>query len=275
MNSYGICLLSAVPMRSEPSDKQELCSQVLFGDTYQIIAEHPSKKWLKIQLDEDGYQGWIDAQQHQSLSKEAHQALKKQEKIISTDAITALTQGQQEIRLSIGSFLPYLKQNQLKIGQGTWQYKGAHKNLGGKSTQIELRDDALKLLHTPYLWGGKTAFGIDCSGFIQQIFRLAGCTLPRDAYQQAEQGMHIPEINKAQTADLAFFEREGRIVHVGIIIQHQHSTEAFPDIKMSHNEHFIIHALEKIRIDKLDTQGILNLDRQVYTHTLHSIKRIL
>jgi len=273
MIHYGLCQLSAVPMRTEPSNRQEICTQMLFGDTYQLLEYDLSQKWAYIQLDTDGYYGWIDSQQLNPISKEIYEQIQPQPIHISTDPIGIIKQSRQEIRISLGSFLPNLKGNQIKLGDDFWEYKGNSKIFKEKIDSLKKRDDALKFLNTPYLWGGKTIFGIDCSGFTQQVFRLAGIQIPRDAYQQAEKGIIVSELNLSKTADLAFFEREGRIVHVGFIVEQKHLTEVFPQIELQTNDCYIIHALEKVRIDKLDSQGIFNINRKIYTHTLTQLRR--
>ncbi|MCY7361282.1 MAG: C40 family peptidase, partial [Ignavibacteria bacterium] len=134
-------------------------------------------------------------------------------------------------------------------------------------TQTELKPDedqiteiALKYLNAPYLWGGRSPYGIDCSGFTQMVYKFFGIRLKRDAYQQAEQGRTIDYIDHTQTGDLAFFHNEdGKIKHVGIILQHKK----------------IIHASGCVRIDSIDHHGIYNHDKKTYSHNLRFFKRIL
>jgi cell wall-associated NlpC family hydrolase len=117
-----------------------------------------------------------------------------------------------------------------------------------------------QFLNVPYLWGGKTPFGIDCSGFSQIVVRCIGINLHRDAYQQAEQGKVVSFLEEVQTGDLAFFDNEeGRITHVGIML----------------NSHSIIHASGKVRLDNIDSYGILDAENRNYSHKLRIIKRLL
>ena len=115
-------------------------------------------------------------------------------------------------------------------------------------------------LNSPYLWGGRSPFGIDCSGFTQMVFKLNGIKLPRDAYEQAEIGKTLNFIEETQKGDLAFFDNEeGKIIHTGIII----------------DKNKIIHSSGKVRIDNLDHYGIFNAETGKYSHNLRLIKKVV
>ena len=119
---------------------------------------------------------------------------------------------------------------------------------------------AKEFLNAPYLWGGKSFFGVDCSGFTQLVYKVNNVKLPRDAYQQAEVGEALSFVEESQPGDLAFFENaEGRIIHVGIMLDDQK----------------IIHASGKVRIDTLDSTGIFNQEMNKHTHKLRFVKSIL
>jgi cell wall-associated NlpC family hydrolase len=121
-----------------------------------------------------------------------------------------------------------------------------------------IKQVAYKFLNTAYLWGGRSVFGIDCSGFSQVVYKFLNVCLPRDAWQQAEHGDIVKSLHEAVCGDLAFFDNEeGKITHVGIVL----------------NPHEIIHSSGKVRLDKLDKEGIVNLENKQRTHKLKVIKR--
>ena len=139
-------------------------------------------------------------------------------------------------------------------------FKFLGKKTQGFSQKKHLINNAMIFLNAPYLWGGRTPFGIDCSGFTQIIYRLQGINIPRDAYKQAEIGTTLSFINESEEGDLAFFDNaEGKIIHVGIIMK----------------KNYIIHASGKVRIDKIDQEGIFNIEKKKHTHKLRIIKSIV
>jgi len=250
--SFGICTLSVIPCRAEGNDRAEIVTQLLFGEHYSVLEEE--EKWVKIKIAFDNYEAWICRKQFFEITAQEFDELSINEFDLVgeySSSLTSTKDGKQVIPM--GSTLPYFHNNQLKIRANSYQYKGAVSNK--KFSEIE--DLALVYLNTPYLWGGKSPFGIDCSGFSQMVYKLCGINLPRDAYQQAELGETVNFVANANVGDLAFFDNaEGHITHVGIILEGDK----------------IIHASGKVRIDMLDHEGIYNSDLKAYTHKLRIIK---
>lgn len=247
---YGICNLSIVPLRIEPSDKSELVSQVLYGDIFKVLEQR--KSWSKIQLSFDEYEGWIDNKQFVELPQDEYNNFKNETLKLSSDLVEFVqNENDQLLAIPIGSVLNGLK------------FLG-HKHDGSFVNSIQSKDHiaitAFNYLNSPYLWGGKTPFGIDCSGFTQMVYKLNGYKLLRDASQQATQGDVLSFIEESEPGDLAFFDNdEGQIVHVGIILK----------------DNYIIHAHGKVRIDRLDHSGIYNVDTNKHSHKLRVIKKIV
>lgn len=137
-------------------------------------------------------------------------------------------------------------------------YQGSINPFIGNQFETEVSRLALSYKDTPYLWGGRSQWGIDCSGFSQLIYSCFDLSLPRDAYQQAEMGQTVDFVSEIRVGDLAFFDNaEGRITHVGIMLDRD----------------TIIHASAKVRVDRMDTEGIFNAEQNRYTHKLRIVKR--
>lgn len=256
---YGICHLSIVPCRFEPSDKSEMVTQLLFGETFEILKQQG--KWLNIRLSLDGYECWIDEKQYLPLSDELFKKQNAFPATCSADLVDLLTRISDNSLLPIvtGSTLPAYQHGKLFLGEEEYSFDGEITHPLSDNISSLVTEYSIVFLNAPYLWGGRSVFGIDCSGFTQVVFKMAGIRLKRDAYQQAEQGTTLNFIDEAQPGDLAFFDNEeGKITHTGIVIANGK----------------IIHASGKVRIDKLDQQGIFNHDLRKYTHKLRVIKRI-
>lgn len=253
--SYGICNLSVIPCRAEPNDRAEIVTQLLFGEHYSVIEEQ--EKWVKIKVHYDNYEAWICRKQFKEINGQEFDELSLNEFELVGSYFGEITNDERgKLIIPLGATLPYYHQGKTKIRQTLYQYTG---QVAEKKIEA-LENYALSYLNAPYLWGGKSPAGIDCSGFSQMVYKLCGIKLPRDAYQQANEGENIGFVESAQLGDLAFFDNvEGKITHVGIIL----------------NEGKIIHASGQVRIDLIDHQGIYNKELKTYTHQLRIIKRYI
>lgn len=255
---HGICRLSTVPLRREPKDSAEMISQLLFGEHYRVLEQSEDSQWLKIQNGYDQYEGWLDLKQHSQISREYFDQINNSEYKIATDLFSRMLFKRQLIHVVLGSVLPLLN-NPLFQTEEQLAFNGEAKSLHQKWTADLMIGLAKKYLNAPYLWGGRSPFGIDCSGFTQVVFRVAGYKLPRDSKDQINVGREV-ELDEAIQGDLAFFtNKAGKMNHVGILLK----------------DGEIIHASGKVRIDKLDKEGIFNTDNNKYTHQLFKIKRVL
>ena len=248
---YGICPLSVVSVRLTADVTSELITQLLYGDYYKLIETR--KFWSKIRITYDGIEGWIDNQQiHQITEEEYHLIHKSKKRKFSSDLVSFVsTQESMLIPLVLGSSIEH--SNLLNHN-----FEGNYINQ--TIDKKELITIASLYLNAPFLWGGKTPFGIDCSGFTQMVYKINGHNLLRSASQQATQGEPLSFIEESEPGDLAFFDNnDGVIDHVGIIMQNN----------------YIIHASGKVRIDRIDHTGIFNTELKSYTHKLRVIKKIL
>jgi len=259
--NYGISNLSIIPLRKEPSEKSEMVTQILFGEDFEM-REH-MVGWTNVKLEFDGYEGWVDSKMITPIPDRTKRKIDKSPKAVTSDVITIVPVNQeQNLMLVAGSTLPvwrpYLKQ--FSVPRDTYLATGEILYGKLKNPREIAINQALKYFNAPYLWGGRTPFGVDCSGLTQIIYKMIGIKIPRDASKQVNIGTAISFVDEAEPGDLAFFDdEEGNIIHVGIIWKRNK----------------IIHASGQVRIDNVDQFGIFNVDTQRYTHKMRVMKKII
>lgn len=220
----GQCLLSVIPLRSAPKSQSEIVTQLLYGETYTVLEQESD--WVKIVTTFDNYTGWISQNQQSDVAFHS-------ESLVTSEL--------------------FVKYNDQIIPLG-----GVVENSLNNQAVLGIIPTGMLFLNTPYLWGGRTFMGIDCSGFVQVVHKVNNIKLPRDASQQVHLGEAVSFDGK-QPGDLVFFESEsGNIHHVGIVL----------------NDTEIIHASGSVRIDTLGASGIIHKSNGNQTHRLHSIKRL-
>lgn len=235
----GICVVTVAPVRAENSDRAEIVTEILFGESADIL--EVNKNWTKIQMHYDGYEGWMDTKQIKHVTEE----------YLANRKVTLITEDFASIMTNDGRTL-------LSMGSEVEYPAVASRRSHDLRESIALT--AKEFLNVPYLWGGKSFFAVDCSGFVQLVYKIHNVKMPRDTYQQAEVGDVLSFVEESQPGDLAYFENsEGKIIHVGIMLENQK----------------IIHASGKVRIDTLDSTGIFNKEMNKHTHKLRVIKSVL
>ncbi|MAY83572.1 MAG: hydrolase Nlp/P60 [Flavobacteriales bacterium] len=259
---YGICHLSVVPCRAEASEKSEQVTQLLFGELIKVYEKKST--WFRIKHQNDGYECYIDEKQFITISQREFEAIRDAKPNVLHDLADVVSNKENGERMSIliGSQLSGYQSNaqSLKFANLEFELASKYEEKLAVLDKSRLKDNALLLLNSPYQWGGRSPFGIDCSGFVQLVYKLNGIQLPRDASQQAKMGQTLSFIEESEEGDLAFFDNEeGNITHVGILLDGNR----------------IIHASGKVRIDKLDHQGIFNQEKNDYTHRLRLITKII
>ena len=257
---YGINLNSILPVRAEASEKSEMVTQLLFGEYSEVIEQ--SESFVKIKNQTDNYVGWVDQKMLTNISESDYLALTEQaifKTCVPIADVFCMTE-KSIYRLSAGSLLPFYnhENSSFVISDKTFQIHPSFVTYLPESSKDNIIASAMLFLNTPYLWGGKNIFGIDCSGLTQTVFAMCGFSLTRDASTQAREGSKIDSLEQAQPTDLLFFEKNGKITHVGIYL----------------GDNKIIHASGKVKIEKVDKQGISSDMLNKYTHTLSSIRRI-
>lgn len=231
--------MTVAPVRAENSDRAEIVTEILYGESADIL--EVNKNWTKIKMHYDGYEGWMDTKQIKQVSEE----------YLANRKVSLITEGFSSVMTLDGKTL-------LSMGSEVEFPAVASRRSHDVRESIALT--AKEFLNIPYLWGGKSFFAVDCSGFVQLVYKIHNIKMPRDTYQQAEVGEVLSFVEESQPGDLAFFENsEGKIIHVGIMLENQK----------------IIHASGKIRIDTLDSSGIFNKEMNKHTHKLRVIKSVI
>lgn len=254
--SYAMVTLSLCALRAAPSHKSEMVSQLLLGELCTVLEYQ--KEWVRVKNETDGYQGWMLKSALELLSLENYERMKAEAVVCVPNGFEAQIQGGSQLWVPEGAHLRNYKQIgshcRFDVGQRSFEAQW-HPN--DPSSVVSM---AFRFLNTPYLWGGKSKAGMDCSALSQLCYAICGVAIDRDARDQAALGTRVSGVSEAKEGDLAFFENEcGKIIHVGIVLK----------------EGRIIHSSGCVRVDALNDVGIFREDTRIYSHRLHSIRRIL
>ena len=257
--SYGICPLSIVPIRNSSNQKSEMISQLLFGEVVEIL-EQKGKQWVKIRCQADNFVGWVATNQLKAITPSEFESF-QENFAFCLDIMQPVMATNHFIPITLGAKLPNFDGIRFQLGEETFTFSGQavfHQDIEPNADFIIKM--AKRFLNAPYLWGGRSPFGIDGDGLVQLVYSLAGINLPREVALQVHEGHLVDFMEETQAGDIAFFEnRNGKITHTGIILPNQ----------------TILHAFGKVRIDRVDHFGIFNEKHAKYTHRLRVVKRVL
>jgi hypothetical protein len=257
---YGIVAFPAAPVRKKPAHQSEMVSQLLFGEPVKIL-KYKKDLWVKIRSLHDDYEGWLT---HSLLAEVDEKTASSPVTFVTTGLLNAIEVNGSTMYIPAGSSLPAFEYSGGKNSRGqagaiSYTYTGTFTDRKSIAPCAELLHKLCQpWLNVPYLWGGRSPLGVDCSGFVQVIFRQMGIDLPRDAWQQAQSGMPVKKFSEAGTGDLAFFDNREDIVHVGIIT----------------NPGELMHASGKVKIDTLSKKGIQSADPRAKVLRLRAIRRM-
>ncbi|MGB5370320.1 MAG: C40 family peptidase [Flavobacteriaceae bacterium] len=248
---YGICHLSLIPVRTNTDRRAELVTQLLYGEHFKVLERRKAQSRIRNAYDD--IEGWADNNQFTLIDEGEFRKIESAKSMkFASDLVSYIETGQKTLMpLILGSSVG--PEKLLKH-----QFEGA--SLERRQIKSKLLDTALQYLHAPYLWGGKTPFGIDAPGFVQMVYKINGYRLLRQVQQQAGQGEALSFLEESDPGDLAFFDnQEGQIDHVGLLMGDNH----------------IIHSFGQVRIDRIDHTGIFNKELGSYTHKLRVLKKII
>lgn len=250
---YAIVKVPAAPVRRKARHQTEMTNQLLFGDAVRILKQKGSL-WVKVRSLADNYEGWVT----RNLLQEVSTTGRELKHIIAADLINTLDINERTMHVPLGATLPAFENTGGKLDDINYTFNGKYIDANEQVLTAGLvKALTFQWLNAPYMWGGKTIMGVDCSGFVQVNYKMMGIGLPRDAWQQAQEGETVGKLKQAVCGDLAFFDDKDEIVHVGILL----------------GDDQIIHASGKVRVDHIDKKGIINSETDKRTHSLRVIKR--
>ena len=252
---YAVVSVPAAPVRRKAAHSREMVNQLLFGETVKILKEK-GELWVKVRSLHDGSEGWMTNTLLEPIDEEFAKAGCS---YVTTDLLKGISIGSEKMNIPVGSSLPFFENVKGKLGNKEYVFSGNY----FKRDELIPSAELVKLLSTgwlnaPYLWGGRSPLGVDCSGFVQVIYKMMGIDLPRDAWQQAQEGKPVKKFSESVPGDLAFFDNKEDIVHVGILL----------------GDEKIIHASGKVRIDMINKKGIINAETGKRSLRLRALRRM-
>ncbi|HMQ46077.1 MAG TPA: NlpC/P60 family protein [Saprospiraceae bacterium] len=256
---YRICSASVVPLRSGASHRSELASQLLFGELVEVL-EKKGKQWVKVRCETDNFVAWVADNQLKPITPSEFDRYRKHF-AFCLDLFQPILAQSYGIPITLGARLPDFDGIRFALENSVYTFSGQAVFPRDIRNPAEfILKIARKYLFAPHFQGGRSPLGIDSAGLIQLLYSLVNIPLPRLVEQQVFLGRPVDFIDQVRPGDVAFFEnRQGRIIHCGLILSAQE----------------VLHAYGSVRIDPLDHFGIYNSEAGRYTHFLRVVRRFL
>lgn len=257
---YGICSLGTAPVFKSAHAWGQIVNQLLFGELFEVL--ETDGNFARIRSAHDGYEGWIDSRQAEALDEHEFVDFAGRRHAVIADAAGIIRRQGGEYPVVRGGSLPTNRDGQFMLGSQAYHFSGQTFTPPPAPTPIpaqNLANVARSYLNCPYQWGGRSPFGLDCSGFVQVVFKCFGVHIQRDAWQQADDGEEVADPHEARVGDVPIFKSlDGTVHHAGLLLSPEQ----------------IIHASSQVKVDRFDPKGIYSEREQRYTHTLLSIRRM-
>lgn len=256
---YGVCRLAIAPVRADASHTSEQITQLLFGDHYEVVSLSSDKQWGLIRVYADQCEGWIDWRQHHDITEEYFQQINKSDYKISMDVATPVLYKKTALTIVMGSIVPISSSELFKVEE-QFAFNGESKSLGQRRDMEFIRQIAKRYVGAPFLAGGKSPFGIDAPGLLHMVFKIAGYPVPRTLTELMGAGKKVERFGNAMPGDIGFFSlRGGAPVHCGLLM----------------GDDKVLHVAGHVRQDHLVEEGILVPESKVFSHFLHSLRRVM
>lgn len=254
--TFATIIYPAAPIRRKPDHRKEMVNQLLFGESVEVLREK-GPLWLKVRSLHDDYEGWMTRNLVHFVDPNL---VSVRSNLVTSDLLTAIRFRERTMQIPFGSSLPFFENGKGMIGDigfsGQLRAWDRDKQEDRLAAILQLGE---KWMQAPYLWGGRTILGVDCSGLVQMLMKMVGIDLPRDAWQQAQEGEVVEKFKDALPGDLVFFDNKEDIVHVGILIGNDQ----------------LIHSSGQVRIDRIDKRSVIHAETGERMQKLKAIRRIL